>query len=420
MLFFTGLFGRNSLTPNNINNNNQHQTVEFQSFDMRAIAYFKQNDIHFSSDLPEPRIGADDEVLIDVSWCGVCGTDLHEYLDGPIFMPKDGETNPLSGEELPQPLGHEFSGVVAEVGPKVTKVKVGDHVVVEASLGCLDTHRWSKTRLSCTQDKPCGACRKGFTNCCEHNGFTGLGVVGGAFAEKVVAGERHCIKVSPDLPLDVAALVEPLSVSWHALRSAGFQKGMTACILGAGPIGLTTIAALKGAGAKKIVVSELAQIRREFAQSIGAEVFDPTAHGTNAAEVLKKMSGDDDGFDFAFDCSGVKATFDMGLAVTTFHGVCVNVAIWGHKPVDYYPMLVTCKEKILTGSIGYTTLDFESVVNALQNGDIPLDDCKKLISGKYTLEDGWEKGFMQLMHHKDKCIKILLTPNNHGELKPAK
>lgn len=131
---------------------------------------------------------------------------------------------------------------------------------------------------------------------------------------------------------------------------------------------------------------------------------------------MKKLSGDKDEFDFAFDCSGVKATFDMGIDVTTFHGVCVNIAIWGHKPVGYYPMLVTCKEKRLTGSIAYTVEDFDSIVNALQNGSIPLADCKKLISGRYPLEEGWENGFLQLMHHKEKCIKILLTPNNHGEL----
>lgn len=232
---------------------------------------------------------------------------------------------------------------------------------------------------------------------------------------RVVVGERHCVKVSPDLPLDVAALIEPLSVSWHALRSAGFQREMTAVVLGAGPIGLTTIAALKGAGAKNIVASEIADIRREYAANMGVTVFNPNEYGNNSAQELKRLSGDEDGFDFAFDCSGVKATFEMALDVTTFHGVCVNIAIWGHRPVDYYPMLVTCKEKRLTGSIAYTVEDFDSVINALQDGRISLADCRKLISGRYPLEEGWENGFLQL-HHKEKCVKILLTPKNHGEL----
>lgn len=150
---------------------------------LRAIAYFGQSSIHFTSETPEPYIGADDDVLIDVSWCGICGTDLHEYTDGPIFMPCDGETNPLSGKPLPQPLGHEFSGIILDVSKKVTQVKKGDHVVVDASLGCHDTHRWPNSKLSHCDSKPCGACRKGIYNCCEYNGFTGLGVVGGAFAE---------------------------------------------------------------------------------------------------------------------------------------------------------------------------------------------------------------------------------------------
>ncbi|GAV47721.1 hypothetical protein ZYGR_0I00170 [Zygosaccharomyces rouxii] len=125
-------------------------------------------------------------------------------------MPRNGETNPLSGKPLPQPLVHEFSGIVVDVGDKVTKIKRGDHVVVDASLGCLDTHRWPNLRLSHCEAKSCAACRRGIYNCCEYNGFTGLGVSGGAFAEKIVAGERHCVRISPDLPLDVAALVEPL------------------------------------------------------------------------------------------------------------------------------------------------------------------------------------------------------------------
>lgn len=97
---------------------------------MRALAYFKKGDIHFTNDIPRPEIQTDDEVIIDVSWCGICGSDLHEYLDGPIFMPKDGECHKLSNAALPLAMGHEMSGIVSKVGPKVTKVKVGDHVVL--------------------------------------------------------------------------------------------------------------------------------------------------------------------------------------------------------------------------------------------------------------------------------------------------
>lgn len=104
-------------------------------------------------------------------------------------MPRHGESNSLSDNPLPLPLGYECSGIVVEVGKKVTKVQKGDHVVVNTALGCLDVHRWLGSRLSHRQFKPCAACRKCIYNCCEHNGFLGLGVIGGAFAEKLVTGE---------------------------------------------------------------------------------------------------------------------------------------------------------------------------------------------------------------------------------------
>lgn len=381
---------------------------------MRALAYYKKGDIHFADNLPEPQIGSDDELILNVSWCGICGTDLHEYTDGPIFMPKDGCAHPLSGMGLPQPMGHEMSGIVAKVGPKVTKVKVGDHVVVEAGCGCLDEHRWKKSPDF--KSKTCTACTKGLVNCCAHAGFSGLGVVGGGFAEKVVVSENHCIPIPKDLPLDVAALVEPLSVCWHAVSLSGFASGQTACVMGAGPIGLATILVLKGFGAGKIVVSELAAIRRDLASTLGVETFNPAEHGKDAIENLRKIPKGQDGFDFAFDCSGVKATFDTALHVTTFRGTSVNLAVWGSKPIDYHPMDITLQEKKLTGSIGYTAKDFEDVVAAIKTGNIPIEDCKHLITGRQRLEDGWEKGFMELMNHKETNIKILLTPNNYKEL----
>ncbi|QLL34143.1 hypothetical protein HG536_0F04700 [Torulaspora globosa] len=380
---------------------------------MRALAYFKKGDIHFADDLPEPTIENDEEVLIDVSWCGICGTDLHEYLDGPIFMPRDGGEHPLSGKRLPQPMGHEMSGIVSKIGSKVTKVKAGDHVVVEAGCSCLDIKRWENSSLK--TNAACSACAKGMVNCCAHAGFTGLGVTGGGFAERVTVSQDHCVVIPKELPLDVAALVEPLSVTWHAAKIAGFQKGQTACVMGAGPIGLAAVLVLKGFGASKIVVSELASIRRDLASSLGVEVFNPAEHA-DAIEELRKIPVGQDGFDAAFDCSGVKATFDTALHVTTFRGVSVNVAIWGNKPIDYHPMDVTLKEKRLTGSIGYTVEDFREVVEAIHSGRIPLQDCRQLITGKQKLEDGWEKGFLELMNHKETNVKILLTPNNHNEL----
>lgn len=381
---------------------------------MRALAYFGQKDIRFTNDLPEPTIQASDDVQIAISWCGVCGSDLHEYLDGPIFFPKDGEKHAMSGVGLPQAMGHEMSGVVAKIGPGVKNIKVGDHVVVETTGTCKDRYRWPDVKHA--SDEECAACKKDFYNCCSELGFCGLGCHSGGFAEKVVISEKHVVKVPKDIPLDVAALVEPLAVSWHAVRISQLKAGQSALILGAGPIGLATVLALQGHGAGTIVVSEPSASRRKQAEALGALTFNPFDHGDKAVDELRKIPPGSDGFDFSYDCSGLKATFNTGLYALTFRGVAVNIAIWGHKPIDFYPMDVTKQEKFVTGSICYTVQDFEEVVEAMAEGRINIEKAKHMITGHEKIEDGFEKGIMDLINNKETNIKILLTPNNFNEL----
>ena len=96
---------------------------------MKAARFHGPGDIRID-DIPEPSVGPG-QVKVDVEWCGICGTDLHEYLEGPIFIPPKGSPHPLTGQEMPVVMGHEFAGVIAEVGAGVTNVKEGDRVAVE-------------------------------------------------------------------------------------------------------------------------------------------------------------------------------------------------------------------------------------------------------------------------------------------------
>ena len=101
---------------------------------MRALCLFGNKDLRYVTDFPRPQINTDNELILDVAYCGICGSDLHEYLDGPIFSPAKGEKHAFSGLGLPQPMGHEFSGIVKKVGKGVTKVKPGDHVDCTATI----------------------------------------------------------------------------------------------------------------------------------------------------------------------------------------------------------------------------------------------------------------------------------------------
>lgn len=383
---------------------------------MRALAFFGKGDVRFTSSLEEPHIHTPDELIIDIAWCGICGTDLKEYTEGPLFFPEDGCVHEISGNGLPQAMGHEMTGIVSKVGPGCTKFKVGDHVVVEPTGTCKDRYRWPN---SPNADKPiCEACKKGMSNICKYLGLCGAGVESGGFAERVQMNEVHCHKVPEHMPLDVAALIQPIAVCWHAVKVSHYKKGASALIIGGGPIGLGTILALQGFGCTDIVLSEPAKIRREFAEKMGARVFDPVSKPLEEAiEYLRSIAPGGDGYDFTFDCSGQEVTLKTAIECCTFRGTAVNVAVWNHrKAVDFYPMDITMQEKRYTGSMCYTAEDFEDVIEAFANKCIDVETASHMITSKVTIEDGVNGAIMRLLNDKEHVIKVLLTPNNNNEL----
>lgn len=375
---------------------------------MKAIVFYGRDDIRYETDFPEPQLQAPGDVKIKVHYCGICGSDLHEYKDGPIFFAEDGKNHSISDKSAPQCMGHEISGEIIQVGSEVTNVKVGDKVVVEVTGTCFDRERFPGAPNF--ETPRCVACIDGHYNACEYLGLTGLGFTDGGFAEYVVTHSSKVVKFSK-IRMDTAALIQPIAVSWHAVRSSNFLEGQSALVLGGGPIGLATIFALKGHKAGKIVVSEPSKARRELAQSFGIETFDPT--GISVEECVKKLkekSSDGYGFHHSYDCSGVPATFDTSIRALRIRGVATNVAVWAHKPIEYYPMMTTWAEKSVTGSICFVMEDFVQVVEAFENGNIPEEEARTLISSKILLKDGIEKGFHELLTNKEKHIKILFTP----------
>ncbi|CCE64513.1 hypothetical protein TPHA_0H03100 [Tetrapisispora phaffii CBS 4417] len=383
---------------------------------MRALAYFGQNDVRFTTDLKEPVISADDELIIAVSYCGICGTDLKEYTEGAIFFPPDGGHNEISGNGLPQAMGHEISGVVEKVGKGCKTFKVGDHVVVEPTGTCKDRYRWPESQNA---NKPmCSACSIGMTNICAHLALCGAGLESGGFAERLVINEAHVHKIPDHMPLDIGALIQPISVCWHAVKVAHYKKGGSALIIGGGPIGLGTILALKGFGCEYIVLSEPATIRREYAGKMGAKVYDPTGVPFDeSVKTLREMGPNGDGFDYTFDCSGLPITLNAAIECCTFRGTAVNVAVWNNKPVEFYPMDITHQEKRYTGSMCYTSEDFEEVIDAFETDKIDIASASHMITNKVPIEDGVDGAIMRLLNDKGHVIKILLTPNNNGELR---
>lgn len=172
---------------------------------MKAAKWYGKKDIRIE-EIPAPPAPGPGEAQIKVAWCGICGSDLHEYLAGPIFIPV--EPHPLTGAKAPLVLGHEFSGEVVAVGEGVQTVQVGDVVAPDACQHC----------------GVCVNCREGRYNVCEKLAFTGL-MADGAFAEYVNVPAELCYVLPDDFDLEAASLIEPLATGFKAVRMAGSLLG---------------------------------------------------------------------------------------------------------------------------------------------------------------------------------------------------
>jgi (R,R)-butanediol dehydrogenase / meso-butanediol dehydrogenase / diacetyl reductase len=326
---------------------------------MKAARFHGPKDIRIER-IPEPRLrpGA---VAIDIAWCGICGTDLHEYLEGPIFIPPHGHPHPLTHEQEPVTMGHEFSGIVTALGEGVTGLGVGEHVVVEPYFVCGE----------------CRQCRAGNYHLCVKMGFIGLAGGGGGLSEKIVVDRRWVHPVG-DIPLDEAALIEPLSVGHHAFVRSEAKAGDVALVTGAGPIGLLLAAVLAD------------------------HVIDPSQEDL-AARVRQLTAGN--GADVGFECTSVNAALDQLFDAIKPAGVIVNVSIWG-KPAAIDMQRLVLKEIDLRGTIAYVR-DHPATIKLVQEGKI---DLKPFITARIGLDDLVEDGFGTLIHHKDTAVKILVHP----------
>lgn len=350
---------------------------------MKAARYYGQKDIRIER-IPEPDLRPG-TVAIDVAWCGICGTDLHEYLEGPIFIPPAGHPHPISGESAPITLGHEFSGTVTALGAGVTDLEVGQGVVVEPYIVAdgVDTGPGARYQLS------------------KDVNFIGLGGCGGGLSEKIVVKRRWVHPVG-DLPLDQAALIEPLAVAHHAVARSGARPGQTALVGGAGPIGLLTLAVLK-AFDLKVFISELSAARKAKAKAAGADgVFDPR-EGDIAEQVRSQTQGK--GVDVAFECSSAPAVLDLLMDAVRPGGVLVNVSIWSHKPLVDMPKLVL-KEIDLRGTLAYAN-DHPSTIALVQAGKV---DLKPFITSRIALDNLVKDGIEELIRNNEHQVKIIVNP----------
>jgi len=353
---------------------------------MKAALWYGREDVRVE-DIEEPKV-IPGSVKIKVKWCGICGSDLHEYLGGPIFIPVN-TPHPISGCKAPVVLGHEFSGEVVEVGSGVTSLIVGDRVAVEPIVSCGE----------------CPACLEGKYNLCSSLGFHGLCGGGGGFAEYTVFPSKFVHKIPDGLSFEKAALIEPIAVAIHSLRMGKFMTGQSALVLGSGPIGLATIEALKAAGASLVIVMQRKSVRQDYAIRAGADmVLDPNE--VNVSEEVKKLTGGK-GTDISFETTGSKTGFDTGIESIKYSGTMVVTSIWENE-ININPNTFVFTEKNIVGTIAYRN-EFPATIAQMNDGRIKVEGY---ITKKISLEDIVEEGFGTLTGpEKKKHVKILVTPD---------
>lgn len=309
----------------------------------------------------------DNDVKVRVSWSGICGTDLHEYEIGPLLVQVD-KPHPKTGEQAPLVLGHEFSGVVEEVGNNVTKFKKGDRVVVN----------------------PVVTSGKHAPEVDRYYEFYSAGLhTDGSFAEYFVANEDNVVPVPDNLPLDKAALVEPLSVAAQAVKEAEVKEGDSVAVFGAGPIGLFVIVAAKAAGAKDILAFDLSDERLEKAKQVGATEVLNTKDKDAVAFIKERFP---EGVDASLEVAGVKPTFDSAINSTKPKGNVVVVAIHARN-FEFNPIVLMTSGVKLSSSMGYEHETFKKSIDILLDENVNVEP---IMTKKIQLDDLVEEGFHSL------------------------
>jgi (R,R)-butanediol dehydrogenase / meso-butanediol dehydrogenase / diacetyl reductase len=351
---------------------------------VKALRYHGRRDLRLD-DIPEPAVTAG-TVDVSVDWCGICGSDMHEYLHGPIMVPS-GEPHPTTGEQLPLVMGHEFAGTISAIGPGVADLEVGETVAVEPLLYC----------------HACSACLRGDYHLCPRLAVIGMNGGGGGFAGHIVVPRYTVHRLPESMSTEIGALVEPLAVGWHAVRKANFRAGQTALVVGAGPIGLSTLLCLQAAGAHFTAVSvRRDDVRKHVASQLDADAVLDSSRTDVGEEIMRLTAGR--GVDVVLETAGTQEAMDTAMASVCPGGTIVSLAVWPTPGrCDYMQLLL--KEVTLVGSMCYSHA-FEPVLEALARNRIRQPE--RMITKRVALTDAAAQGFESLAHDRGNDVKVLV------------
>jgi L-iditol 2-dehydrogenase len=343
---------------------------------LKALIYTEPYCFEYS-EFPDP-VPADDEVLIRVKACGICGSDVQG------FTGKTGRRIP------PLIMGHEAAGIIEEVGCNVKGFKKGDSVCFDSTVYCIK----------------CEACRKGLYNRCKTRQVLGVSTPEfkrhGAFAEYVAVPYWIASKIPDGMSFVNSALLEPVSIGMHAANRTPILPEDTAVVIGAGTIGLFILQACRLRGAFRIIVVDINDFRLNVAKKLGADIIiNPLK--SNLREVIFTET-QDKGANVTFEAVGYAQTFKDAISVTKTGGYVVAVGNL-EKIAEFDLQELVARELTFTGSYA-SSGEFRDCIDLVAAGSINVEP---LISDVLPLEDG-PGAFERLLKAEENLLKIVLEP----------
>lgn len=312
------------------------------------------------------------QILINVKRIGICGSEIHSY---------HGQ-HPATFYPVVQ--GHEYSGIVTAVGPEVTVCKPGDKVTARPQLVCGE----------------CAPCRRGQYNVCEHLRVQAF-QADGAAQDFFVVDDDRVVRLPDDMPLDYGAMVEPAAVGAHAAARAGDLRGKNVVVSGAGAIGNLVAQAVISAGAKKVLITDVSDLRLEIARQCGiGNTVNVTK--TPLKDAVKGVFGDE-GYQVGFEVAGVESSVRSLMETIEKGSTIVIVAVFAKDPALSMFYLGE-HELTLVGTMMYRHEDFVKTVENIADGTVKLEP---LISKRFAFED-YDKAYQYIAQNRMTSMKVMI------------
>lgn len=353
---------------------------------MKALRFHAAGDLRIEDVEPAAAPGPGD-IAIANRFCGICGTDLHEYAYGPVFVPV--EPHPFTGASVPQILGHEFGGVVTAIGEGITHTKVGDRVSVQPLIMPQSGDYYAE---------------RGLFHLSSQLTLVGLGFASGGMAESALVNDYNIHVVPADMSDRQAALIEPTAVAVYANDRGGVAAGNSVLVTGAGPIGMLALMAARAAGATQLFLSDVNRTRLALAEEIvpGVIPIDPSRE--SVGDVVRRATEGRVGCDIAIECAGNEHALKAALDAVRKQGVVVQTGLHpGENPLNWFD--VTFKDVDVRGSWAYPPYYWPRIARLISSGQIPAE---RIVTRTVSLDGAVADGFDALMDPAGSQLKILI------------